>query len=358
MNMLKSRILAVAVVLALVLAVAAVLFWRHGLKGDLAPGVVSGNGRIEATEINLAARVPGRLAEVLVGEGDFVKEGQVLARIQTDILEAQLLEAQAKLRQAKNAIITAQAQVTARESEKLAAEAVVLQRESEEQAAQQRLVRTESLATKNAVSEQNLDDDRARAKSAEAAIKAAKAQVAAAGGAVAAASAQVQDAEVMVEAVQATVGRVQAELDDCTLKAPRDGRVQYLITQPGEVLGAGGKVLNLVDLGDVYLTFFLPETVAGRVALGSEVRLILDAAPQYVIPARVSYVASVAQFTPKTVETASERQKLMFRVKAQIDRGLLREHLERVKTGLPGVAWVKLEAQAEWPSHLVVKLPK
>ena len=98
---------------------------------------------------------------------------------------------------------------------------------------------------------------------------------------------------------------LQVDIDDSQLKAPRAGRVQYRVTQPGEVLGAGGKLLNLVDLTDVYMTFFLPERQAGRVALGSEVRLVIDAAPQYVIPAKVIYVASVAQFTPKTVETAS-----------------------------------------------------
>jgi HlyD family secretion protein len=108
----------------------------------------------------------------------------------------------------------------------------------------------------------------------------------------------------------------------------------------------------------VYITFFLPETVAGRVALGSEVRIILDAAPEYVIPATVSFVASAAQFTPKTVETASERQKLMFRVRAQISQELLRKHLNQVKTGLPGVAWVKLDAKAEWPQNLSVRVPE
>jgi len=142
------------------------------------------------------------------------------------------------------------------------------------------------------------------------------------------------------------------------LKSPRAGRVQYRIAQPGEVLGAGGKVLNLVDLGDVYMTFFLPETAVGKVAMGSEVRIVLDAALQYVIPAKVSYVASTAQFTPKTVETASERQKLMFRVKAQIDRALLEKHLKVVKTGLPGVAWIKLDAQANWTANLEIKLPE
>jgi HlyD family secretion protein len=117
-------------------------------------------------------------------------------------------------------------------------------------------------------------------------------------------------------------------------------------------------VLNLVDLSDVYMTFFLPETAAGRVAIGSEARIILDAAPQYVIPAKVSFVASTAQFTPKTVETASERQKLMFRVRAQIDRDLLLRYQEQVKTGLPGVAWLKLDPNAQWPAKLTVKVER
>lgn len=111
----------------------------------------------------------------------------------------------------------------------------------------------------------------------------------------------------------------------------------------------------MVDLSDVYMTFFLPTAVVGRVALGTEVRLVLDAAPQYVIPARVSFVADVAQFTPKTVETASERQKLMFRVRAQIPPDLLRKYITQVKTGLPGVAYIRLNPKVEWPAHLQVK---
>jgi HlyD family secretion protein len=98
--------------------------------------------------------------------------------------------------------------------------------------------------------------------------------------------------------------------------------------------------------------------VAGKLALGSDVRIVLDAAPQFVIPAQVSYVASTAQFTPKTVETSSERQKLMFRVKAQIGRELLQKHLRLVKTGLPGVAWLKLDGQAKWPANLEIKVPE
>jgi HlyD family secretion protein len=170
------------------------------------------------------------------------------------------------------------------------------------------------------------------------------------------AKSQVVEAQSTIEAALATTERLKAEIEDSILKAPRSGRVQYRMAQPGEVLPAGGKILTILDLSDVYMTFFLPETLAGRVAIGAETRVVLDAAPQYVFPARVSFVASVAQFTPKTVETTMERQKLVFRVKAQGDPEVLKRYGARVKTGLPGVATVRLDPTAAWPAHLQVRL--
>src|SRR5690606_20780161 len=246
---------------------------------------------------------------ILVREGEFVEAGQVLATMEVQTLQAQLREAQAQLRQAGNNVQSAQAQVAMRIGEKQALQAQVHRTETELDAARRRLERSETLAREGATSAQQLDDARARMRGAQAVIVAAKAQVAAADAAIAAARAQVTGVESAVEAVHATIARIQAEIDDSQLKAPRSGRVQYRVAQPGEVVGAGGKILNLIDLSDVYMSFFMPETVAGRVALGSEVRIVLDAAPHIAIPARVSFVASSAQFTPKTVETASERQK-------------------------------------------------
>ncbi len=172
-----------------------------------------------------------------------------------------------------------------------------------------------------------------------------------------AARSQVVQAQSAIEAAQATVERIKADLEDSVLKAPRAGRVQYRLAEPGEVLAAGGKVVSMLDLSDVYMTVFLPETTAGRLAIGAQARLVLDVAPQYVIPAKVSFVAAEAQFTPKTVETAAERQKLVFRVKAQIDPELLRKYRTRVKAGLPGVAYVQVDPNAQWPPNLEVKLP-
>jgi HlyD family secretion protein len=319
------------------------------------PAMVSGNGRVEATEIDLATKLGGRVKDILAQEGDFVRAGQVLAHMQVQTLQAQLDEAQAHQAQTVSAVGSAQAQVAQQQSDVLAAQAVVAQRESDLDAAHRRLVRSQTLTQEGASSEQELDDDRARVRSAEAALAAARAQVAAAQAGVSAAGTQVVGARATVTAAEATVARIQADITDSALTAPIDARVQYRVAQPGEVLGAGGKVLNLVDLSDVYMNFFVPEQLAGRLALGGEVRIVLDAAPTFVIPAKISYVASTAQFTPKTVETASERQKLMFRVKAQIPRELLQKHLQQVKTGLPGVAWLKVDDKAVWPEALALK---
>ena len=346
---------AITSALVLAAAAAALLAWSPWRAPGLGEGFVSGNGRIEATEIAVATKLAGRVEKILVAEGDFVTAGQPLAQMQIESLQAQREEALARSQQAQQAVSGAEVQVALQESNYQAALAVVAQRESDLDTAQRRLPRSEKLAQEGFFSSQLLDDDRAKVRSLQASVLAAKAQARAAQVGIAAARHQILGAQANVRALEATLARIDVELTDSELKAPRAGRVQFRVAQAGEVLGGGGRVLNLVDLSDVYMTFFLPETVAGRVALGSEVRLVLDAAPQFVIPAKVSFVASTAQFTPKTVETASERQKLMFRVRAQIDPALLQRHLAQVKTGLPGVAWLKLDANTPWPAQLTVK---
>lgn len=345
----KQWILAGAII---VLAAGGYYAWKT-LSGDGLPdNIAKGNGRIEAVEIDISTKSPGRIREILADEGDFVQENDILARMDTDQLESQRKQAEAQLRRAEIGIETARSLVTQREAEHTAADATVAQREAQLDAAQRRLVRSQQLTQSRTVSQQVLDDDRATAQGAEAAVGAAKAQLAATEAAIGAAKAQVVDAEASVEAAKAAIASIEADINDATLRAPKPGRVQYRVAQPGEVLSAGGRVLNLVDVSDVYMTFFLPTAQAGRVAMGADARIVLDAAPQYVIPAKISFVADVAQFTPKTVETEEERQKLMFRVKAKIPQELLQKYIQQVKTGLPGMAYVKLDPNAEWPKNL------
>ena len=210
------------------------------------------------------------------------------------------------------------------------------------------------MVLEGATSQQTADDDYASFKSAVAAKNAAIAQVEADDAAIATAQEEVAGAKSSVEANEGSVAKIEADIKDSALKTPRDGRVQYRVAQAGEVVPAGGAVLSLVDLSDVYMTFFLPTAYAGKVSIGQEVRLILDAAPHYVIPAYVSFISDVAQFTPKTVETATEREKLMFRIKAQIPKDFLKENIAQIKTGLPGVAYLRLDPEKPWPDDLQI----
>ncbi len=331
------RRLILALVLALLIVGAAVLYLLRsgslgGLFGDAGPpaGFAVSNGRIEATEVDVATKLAGRLVAVRVREGDRIEADAVAARLDTEGLEAQLRQAQAELRRARQ------------ETEH--AQAVVAQRESELQFARREFQRLQKLSRQGQfVAEESVDQARTAVRTAEAALRAARVGVVA--------------TEAAIEAAEASIERIRVDIEDSVLKAPRGGRVLYRLAEPGEVVGVGGKVLTLLDLSDVYMVIFLPETVVGRVAYGAEARIVLDAAPDYVIPAKVSFVAGRAQFTPKHVETRSAREKLSFRVKLQIAPELLARYEPLVKTGVPGLGYVRLDPDTPWPDHLQPKLP-
>lgn len=315
--------------LGLLLVAAAGSYWWYQQQNSLPENIASGNGRVEAEEIHVAAKYPGRIAEVLVDEGDMVTEGQVLARMDTAEIEASFAKARADVARAQEAVAEAKAQIA--------------QRVSELKYAQQELGRAAFLVQKGHVSKSLLDQRQAERDTAEAILTAARAHL--------------LSAQRSIESAAAEARRVGTRIDDSTLRAPRGGRVQYRLAEPGEVLASGGRVVTLLDLSDVYMTIFLPTAQVGRVFLGTDARIILDAAPEFVIPATVSFVAANAQFTPREVETRSEREKLMFRVKVKIDPALLLIHVKKVKTGLPGEAYVLLGSGAEWPEQFAVRLP-
>lgn len=351
----KNRVVWIATGLTLLVAGGFAL--RQYTQQELPEGIVGSNGRIESQEINVASKTSGRIMELLVDEGDYVSQGDVLGRLDTTSLSAQLREAEAQLQSAVIGIETSTSQVKQREAECSATRAVVAQREAERNAAEKRAKRTEELADKGIATQQTYDDDLAAVESARAAVAAAEAQVAAADAACDSAKALVAAARASVAAAKATIERIAADIDDAILRAPSEGRIQYRVVQPGEVVSAGGVVLNIANISDVYMTFFLPTQEAGQLALGSQARIVLDAFPDQVIPATISFVSDTAQFTPKTVETKEERQKLMFRVKAKVDPDVLRKYLAHVKTGLPGMAYTRLRSDVAWPEFLQATLP-
>jgi HlyD family secretion protein len=295
----------------------------------LPQGLVQTNGRIEATQIDVAAKYAGRLATVLVNEGDDVTAGQVIARIASPEYEAQLRGARSQVLKAKHGLAEADALIAERQSATLYYE--------------QDVARGEPLVEHGNMSKQVFEQRVAKANVAKAAQRAAEAQR--------------EEAQSALASAQAEVERIDAILVDLTLLAPRTGRVQYLIHRAGEVVNAGTRILTILDLNDVYMTIYLPAAQAGQLAIGDEARMVLDPFPQYVVPASISFVATDAQFTPKSVETAGEREKLIFRVKLQIDPKVLGKYQKQVKTGVRGLGYVRTDANVPWSEPLAVKLP-
>ena len=293
-------------------------------KSKLPPGIVSGNGRIEAVEVDITTKFGGRVALVLVKEGDKVDLNQALAQIDTKELDAQLRHAQAGVRSARQ--------------ERLSAIAVIAQRNSELSLVKKDLNRSNGLYENDSISLEQLQRD-------ETAVQTAKATLAAA-------RAQLSNSEAAIEAAIANTEVLKVQIEDSILKSPIAGRVLYRLTEPGEVLPAGGKVLTVLNPVDVYMTIFLPTQHAAKLVIGAEARLLLDGIPDQVLPAKVSFVAPKAQFTPKEVETRAEREKLMFRIKVQLAPEFLRQHVELSKTGVPGVAYIRLQESAPWPEFL------
>lgn len=324
---LKIPRLVIAGIVVLLIA-AGVSVWWFWIRTPPLVGFGSGNGRLEVQEIDVSTKFPGRLADVLADEGQTVQAGAVVARMDASSLEAQLREANAQVQRSR------QGQTTAK--------AFIAQREGELLMASRDLERARGLYVNANISVRDYDRAQTAMKTATAAVAQAEAQLA--------------EANAAVQAALAHTERIQVDIKESVLTAPRSGRVQFRLHEPGEVLPSGGKVLTLIDPTDVYMTVFLPAEATGRIALGTEARITLDAAPNLVIPAKVSFVADKAQFTPKEVETRSEREKLMFRIKIQIDPEMVKGHEAVVKPGLPGVAYVRLDSAAQWPATLQTKL--
>jgi HlyD family secretion protein len=298
-------------------------------RPTLPPGFQGGNGRLEANDLYIASKYPGRIAEVMVDEGATVEAGQVVARMDTTALEAQLRQAEAQIAEAASVRRVAQAEVAVKRAQY--------------NYANQQYRRSKDLVPRGAVSQSEAEVDYANMLASQAQVTGAQADVVRTSSG--------------IEAADATADRLRAEIKDAVLVAPIRGRIETRLAEPGEVLPAGGRVLSLIDLSDVYMYVFLPESVTGKIRLGSEARIVLDAAPQYPIRAFVNYVSPTAQFTPKTVETAEERHNLTFRVKLQIPRERLRAYESLVKSGLPGMGYVRFDEKAAWPAKLVVKGP-
>lgn len=302
--------------------------WQKMQEPSVPDGIAFGNGRIEAVQTDISTKIAGRVDSILVQEGDLVEAGQIVATIETSQLRAQLLQAQAAVASAESLVASAKASIAQSQAQQVLAE--------------QELTRSKELVKKQLTSTEDYDTK--------------VSQLAVAKANVAAAEAMLVSKLRNVDASKATVLEIQTQIDDSTLVSPSKGRILYRLTEPSEVLGSGGKVLTLLNLSDIYMELYLPTSVVQRISIGAQARIQLDFM-ETIIPANVSFVSPESQFTPKSVETATEREKLMFRVKVKVPQSLVRDHIELVKTGVRGVAYIQLaaasgESVTPWPEFL------
>jgi HlyD family secretion protein len=321
---------AVAIVLGVV-AVAGVAvgvyWWRTRHTEALPSYIVQTNGRLEFARVDVAVKYPGRIVELHVHEGDRAAEGQILAREDSAELNAQLAGARAQHAQAMDGISRAQAQLDAHRSGEALARLEVTQ--------------TEGLHEKKFVSDVELQRRHL----------ALSEQIAG----VAAATAALAQARTALQLTAAEISRLEAMLGETSIRAPIAGRIEYKIIERGAVLPAGGRVATLVDPTDVYMTVFVGSKVAAKLSVGAEARIVLDGLEDQPFVAVVSFISPEAQFTPKYVETASERDKLVYRVKLQIPNAVAARYDGQLKAGATGNGYLRLQTQAAWPGALAIR---
>jgi len=319
----RRRWLELGIVVLLLCGAGAGAFWWLNRPPGLPTGIAVSNGRLEADEIDVDTKFAGRISEILADEGTMVKAGQVVARIDTRDLQEQLSQARSQTEQAKQMVVQNAA--------------ALVQMNSELKLTVQELRRAAILAQQGDETREVLDQRQSQYNVAMAAYRDTEAKIAAAAAGVASAT---HNADL-----------ISVNIADNTLVAPKDGPIEYRLTNVGEVLPAGGKVFTMLDVTYVYMDIFLPTRTAGRVKIGDEASIVLDALPDKPVRASVTFLAAQNEFTPKTVETQSERDKLMFRVRVRIDPALLRAHEGAVRSGLPGLAYIRLDETA-WPAAL------
>lgn len=336
--------------------------------GRSSPGPLRLSGRIEGYETDLGARIGGRVAEVTVREGERVKAGQLLVRLDDDEVRARLRGAQARLAAARQQLNQARSQVDVLDSQiresrltvaqaeqdnlgrveqaranLASAEAQLAQAQAQLRLAKVTLGRTESLVREGAASPQSLDQDRTALETAEAVVNAQQRQVEAARGAVALAastglnpsirSAQLQAlgeqrqralsgaraAESDVRGAQAAEQQVKAEAAYLSIRSPLAAVVISRSVEPGAVVASGRTLLTLLDPATVYMRGFIPQGEIGRVRLGQRARIFLDSDPSRPLAARVAEVDAQASFTPETIYFQRDRVRQVFGLKLAID---------------------------------------
>jgi HlyD family secretion protein len=316
------------VVLATVLTVLISLrIWRQA-RALAAPA--GGSGEIEGTAVDLSSKVGARIVEIPVREGQRVKAGDLVVRLDCADPAAMLAEAAARLAAAEAQAVAAGAQINASHSARLAAAAAeqAAQAQAEALAAQsaaaaRQAQRLESIPSDVAAA--TVDQTRSSATGLSRQAEAAKAQAAAQGQqaraaevGIRAASAQAQAAAAQVRAADAAVSRARILVGECEIRAPRDAEVAKLPHEAGELVMPSSTLVRLVDLSEVTATFYLPNAEIGAVKPGGRATVVADAWPGERFEGTVRTVSLEAEFTPRNIQTRTDRDRLVYPVEVVV----------------------------------------
>lgn len=300
--------------------------WKYTRHPAWPDDIAHANGRLEIARVDVAVKYGGRVVDLPVHEGDILAAGAVVAREDNAELQAQLEAARAARTRAAEAALRALAETNA-------------------SGAREQLARLEWTQASKLFDEGQISEvERERRQLALEAARAGQQVSRSAFG----------EAQAAITETDAQISRLQAALAETTVHAPVAGRVEYRVVEVGTVLPAGGRVATMLNPDDIYFTIFVPGPQAGKLSIGADARIVLDAFPGDPIPARVGYVSSDAQFTPKYVETESERAKLMYRVKLQLPLTVARRLAPKLKAGMTGEGYMRLDPSRPWPPALGV----
>ena len=347
------------VLLAVLLAAAAGGGWwlyQQQESTALPDFVFHSNGRLELNRLDVASLYPGRVERVLVAEGDAVKANEVLVELSSAQSSGQLAAAQAATLRAAELVQRARAGVTQAQQAVARADAEIAAYRQQQKVAKLELDNAKQMRREDLVSASELAKRQADFERATASVKAAQAARAEAQAAVAQGQAAVAEAEAGVKQAPAQADTAASADADIAIRSPLTARVEYRLVEPGTVIGAGSRVISLLDPADVSMNVFLPNATVGGLRVGDEARLVLDGIDA-VFPAQVSFIASEAQFTPKAVETADEREKLVFRVKLKVPADVAQRYDRLLKGGMTGDGYVRRDSSQAWPLALEVRLP-
>ena len=302
---------------------------------DTPSGEIRVSGHIEATEVQVAAEVGGRLVDLRVAEGDRVTAGELVAQLDVRDIDLQIARAQAeraaadaqlRLLQAGSRvedIRQAQAQVDAAAADAAAAEA-------EWRSAETDLERFAALLRANAGSQKQRDDALARVNVARERERAAQDRVRAAREGVARLQAgarreDIEAARARVSVIDAQLAQLQKARADAAVVSPVGGIVTQKLADQGEMVAPRMPLLVVTDLDHAWANLFVPEPLMPRVALGQAADVLTDAGDR--VPGQVTYISPQAEFTPRNVQTADERSKLVYRIKVSVDNsaGVLKQ---------------------------------